>query len=136
VAVPICPCGPPSLWGHGSDPTASLGAPSKPCAALRPDSATLWPRVYLLLLCAALRFICGQFSYPFPASCYWFSVISDSDSNWERTWAAGWVVHQLWQADVGTGTCLVRSPVGGHYLSGAEKTKGTLIVTKSWRACV
>lgn len=53
-----------------------------------PDSLASSPRVYLLLLFSILQFICGQLSYPFPASCYWsFSQLCQAHRQWRACWA-------------------------------------------------
>lgn len=53
-----------------------------------PDNLASSPRVYLLLLFSILQFICGQLSYPFPASCYWsFSQLRQAHRQWWVCWA-------------------------------------------------
>lgn len=69
-------------------------------------------RIYLPKLCGVLQFICGQFSYPFPASCYWFF---SHLGHWERT--PSFVIHSLssaWQGTepVGQGLLPLPHPVG------------------------
>lgn len=69
-----------------------------------PDSLASSPRVYLLLLFSILQFICGQLSYPFPASCYWsFSQLCQAHGQWWACWALCCIIswmealqRQLW----------------------------------------